>query len=110
MKGRILDVAVDLRAGSPTYGQHVTAELDADDGCQIYIPGGFAHGFCTLTPNTLVHYKCSAPYSPDHDGGILWHDPALAIPWPTAVDGATVSDKDKRLPLLKELGPVAWAP
>lgn len=107
IQGRILDIAVDIRAGSPTFGRHVAVELDSDSGRQLFIPVGFAHGFCTLAPDTLVSYKVSAPYSPVDDGGILWSDPALGIAWPAgARDGAVVSDKDARLPVLADIGPV----
>ena len=98
--GKILDVAVDIRRGSPTYGQHTTVILSADMDELLYVPIGFAHGFCTLDPNTEVHYKVSAPYAPTHDGGILWNDPSLGIAWPDVSAHAVVSDKDARLPLL----------
>jgi len=105
LRGSILDVAVDIRAGSPTFGRHVAAVLTAESGAQLYVPAGFAHGFCTLEPDTEVLYKVSAPYSREHDGGILWHDPALGIEWPAGPDRAIVSDKDRMLPRLAELGP-----
>lgn len=108
VRGRLLDVAVDLRPGSPTYGQHVAVELDAESGRQLFIPGGFAHGFCTLEPDTQVLYKCSAPYAPAADGGVLWHDPDLAIDWPVGPDRAVVSDKDRGLPRLTDLGLIDW--
>ncbi len=105
-RGRILDVAVDLRASSPTYGQHIACEISAEDGLQIYIPHGYAHGFCTLEPDTEVVYKVSDYYNPRAEGGILWSDPALKIAWPVSCDAAIVSDKDAVLPLLKDLTPV----
>jgi len=105
-KGRILDVAVDLRPSSPTYGQHVFCELSAENGFQLYVPHGFAHGFCTLEPDTEVVYKVSDYYAPKAEGGILWSDPALHIDWPVGTDAATVSEKDAVLPLLKDLAPV----
>lgn len=105
VRGAILDVAVDLRLGSPTYGQHVSAVIDAEAWNQILVPVGFAHGFCTLTPDTEVVYKVTAPYSPEHDRGLLWNDPALGIDWPVAPDQALLSDKDRRLPTLAELEP-----
>jgi dTDP-4-dehydrorhamnose 3,5-epimerase len=98
LAGRILDVAVDLRRGSPTYGKHVTAELTADGGEQFLIPIGFAHGFCTLEPDTMVAYKVSAPYSPAHDIGLLWNDRDLGIAWPVGPEQAILSDKDRKLP------------
>jgi dTDP-4-dehydrorhamnose 3,5-epimerase len=104
LRGRVRDVAVDCRQGSPTYGEHVSAELSGEDWNQLYIPIGFAHGFCTLEPGTLVLYKVSAPYSPELDRGILWNDPDLRIDWPTSPDRAIVSEKDRRLPRLRELG------
>ncbi|MCB5176431.1 dTDP-4-dehydrorhamnose 3,5-epimerase [Microvirga lenta] len=103
VRGRILDVAVDLRRSSPTYGRHVTAELSAENGCQILVPVGFAHGFCTLEPNTEVLYKVSAYYSVDHDHGLAWDDPDLGIAWPVGPTDAILSDKDRRQPKLSEL-------
>ena len=102
-RGRILDVAVDIRAGSPTYGQHVSAELSAAAWNQIFVPKGFAHGFCTLEPDTEVVYKVSAYYAPDHDKGLLWNDPDLAIDWPVAPAEAILSDKDARQPAFADL-------
>lgn len=101
--GAIFDVAVDLRKNATTFGQHVTAILSAQNGQQILIPKGFAHGFCTLEPNTHVIYKLSAPYAPDHDKGLLWSDPALGIDWPVDPSQAEVSAKDQVQPLLAEL-------
>lgn len=103
VRGRILDVAVDLRRSAPTFGQHVTVELSAETGQGLFIPAGFAHGFCTLTPNTEVEYKVSAPYAPDHDHGLAWDDPALGITWPVSPAAAVLSDKDRRHPRLADL-------
>lgn len=99
--GAIWDVAVDIRAGSPSYGGWVAAELTASGGEQLYIPTGFAHGFVTLTDNTEVAYKASDYYAPDCDGGVVWNDPDLAIEWPLSSREPALSDKDKALPLLK---------
>jgi dTDP-4-dehydrorhamnose 3,5-epimerase len=100
-RGRILDVAVDVRRGSATFGKHVSAELSAESGLQVYIPVGFAHGFVTLEDDVVVMYKASNFYSPAHEGGIFWNDPDIAIPWPFKDTDITISDKDSRLPLLK---------
>jgi dTDP-4-dehydrorhamnose 3,5-epimerase len=104
LKGRVLDVVVDCRAGSPSYGRHVSVELDGGDWTTLLVPVGFAHGFCTTEPDTLVLYKVSAPYAPELDGGILWNDPDLGIAWPVTAENAVVSDKDKQLPRLRDLG------
>lgn len=106
VRGAILDVAVDIRAGSPTYGRHVTAVISAENWDQILVPAGFAHGLATLEPGTEVLYKVSAPYSPDHDEGLLWNDPALGIDWRLGEAEAIVSDKDRRQPVLADLP--AW--
>jgi dTDP-4-dehydrorhamnose 3,5-epimerase len=103
--GAILDVAVDIRAGSPNYGRHVAVVLSAADGNQLFVPEGFAHGFCTLEPNTQVIYKVNRYYSPEHDRGVMWDDPALGINWPVAGGEAVLSDKDRRQPLMAELPP-----
>ncbi len=94
VQGRILDVAVDARQGSPTFGQHVAAELDGEEGWQIYVPAGFLHGFVTRAPDTIVQYKVSDVYAPDCDGGVLWNDPDLAIDWGLSADQAQLSAKD----------------
>lgn len=104
--GAILDVAVDIRTGSPSFGQAVSARLDAAEGAQLWVPPGFAHGYCTLEPDTLVAYKVTDFYSPAHDGGILWNDPALGIDWPLPEGGAVLSGKDIALPRLAELPPI----
>jgi dTDP-4-dehydrorhamnose 3,5-epimerase len=101
--GAILDVAVDIRRGSPTYGRHVAVELSAENGRQLWLPTGFAHGFCTLRPNTVIAYKVTDVYSPAHDRGLLWNDPDLAIDWPVAEDRAVLSGKDRVQPRFAEL-------
>lgn len=103
VSGAILDVAVDLRRGSPTFGRHVAVRLDAENGTQLFIPEGFAHGFCTLVENTAVAYKVSAVYSRDHDRGLRWNDPALGIDWPVSEQQAQLSDKDRVTPLLADI-------
>ena len=106
LSGAILDVAVDLRGGSPTYGRHVAVTLDAEGGEQLYIPHGFAHGFCTLTPDVMVAYKVDSYYSPAQDRALVWNDPAIGIAWPVGEAEAILSDKDRRAPTLSDLGPV----
>jgi dTDP-4-dehydrorhamnose 3,5-epimerase len=105
LRGRIFDVAVDLRAGSPTYGQWVGSELTAENGKQLFIPIGFAHGFLTLEDNTEVIYKVSDFYDPGSEGGLLWDDRDLTIAWP--LEGATpsLSPKDRSLARLREIQP-----
>jgi dTDP-4-dehydrorhamnose 3,5-epimerase len=102
-RGAILDVAVDIRRGSPTYGQHVTAVLSAENWAQLWVPVGFAHGFCTLEADTEVVYKVTDYFAPECDRGIKWDDPELAIAWPVGAGEAILSDKDLRHPPLSEL-------
>ncbi|MEL6871225.1 MAG: dTDP-4-dehydrorhamnose 3,5-epimerase [Pseudomonadota bacterium] len=103
IRGAIFDVAVDLRRSSPTFGQHVSAELSAENWQQLWIPPGLAHGFCTIRPDTEVVYKVTAPYSPDHEVSLRFDDPALGIDWPSLPGGAILSDKDRDAPLLADL-------
>jgi dTDP-4-dehydrorhamnose 3,5-epimerase len=110
VRGSVFDVAVDLRRGSPSFGKHATAVLSAEAWNQIFVPIGFAHGFMTLEPDTEVIYKVSNYYAPDHDKGILWNDPALAIAWPIDDREAILSDKDRKQPRLAEVAlPLAYA-
>ena len=102
IRGGILDVAVDIRRGSPTFGKHITAEITAENWKQILVPVGFAHGFVTLEPNTEVVYKVTNFYSPQHDRGIRWNDPGLGIAWGIEESAAILSAKDKSLPSLRD--------
>ena len=104
-KGRVLDVAVDLRRGSPTFGRHVAVELSAENWRQLLVPAGFAHGFCTLAPDCEVLYKVTNLYSPAHDRGHAFDDPELGIDWWIDPARAVLSDKDRKHPRLADLGP-----
>ncbi|MBD9573525.1 dTDP-4-dehydrorhamnose 3,5-epimerase [Ensifer sp. ENS08] len=101
--GSVWDVAVDIRRGSPTYGSFVAAELSEENGYQLWIPQGFAHGFCTLEPDTVISYKVTDYHSPEHDRGLLWNDPALEINWPVSPSTAVLSDKDRTQPKFADL-------
>jgi dTDP-4-dehydrorhamnose 3,5-epimerase len=103
VRGAIYDVAVDLRRGSPTFGRHVAAVISAEAWNQILVPVGFAHGFCTLSPDAEVLYRLSNIYSPEHERSLLWNDTALGIEWPVTAEAAVVSDRDRRNPRLAEL-------
>ena len=102
IKGRVLDVAVDIRKSSPTFGKHVMVELSEDNKRQFFIPRGFAHGFLVLSEEAIFTYKVDNPYMPSQEAGVRWNDPELAIEWP--IDPAVVqtSEKDLKQPLLKE--------
>lgn len=102
VRGAIWDVAVDVRHGSPTFGQHVAAELSAANWQQLWVPAGFLHGFCTIEPDTEVIYKVTAPYDRGAERGVAFDDPDLALPWPVEAGAATLSDKDRALPRLAE--------
>ncbi|HZD04113.1 MAG TPA: dTDP-4-dehydrorhamnose 3,5-epimerase [Longimicrobiales bacterium] len=97
MRGSVLDVAVDIRVGSPTYGTWTSVEVSAERWNQVFVPAGFAHGFCTLEPDTHVLYKVSAPWAPELEAGLAWDDPDLAIRWPP-LERYLLSDKDRALP------------
>jgi dTDP-4-dehydrorhamnose 3,5-epimerase len=103
LHGRIFDAVVDLRRFSPTFGKHVAVELSGEDNEQILVPAGFAHGFCTLEPNTVVFYKVDQVYSAAHDSGLNWADPKLGIAWPVAPSEAILSEKDRALRTLADL-------
>jgi dTDP-4-dehydrorhamnose 3,5-epimerase len=101
VRGAIWDVAVDIRHGSPSYGQHAAAELSAANGRQLWVPAGFLHGFVTLEAKTEVLYKVTADYDRASERGVIWNDPDLALPWPVSPDAAVLSDKDAKLPPLE---------
>lgn len=102
VRGAIIDYAVDLRKGSPTYGQYVAAELTAENGHQLFVPVGFGHAFITTQPDTEVIYKVSDYYAPECDGGVRWDCPDIGIDWPLPASGPVLSDKDTQLPALAE--------
>ena len=106
ISGRVLDVAVDIRMGSPTYGQHVAVELSGENHRQFFIPRGFAHGFVVLSETALFQYKCDNFYAPQSEGAIAWDDPDLAIDWRIPADRILLSEKDRSHPLLKDMEPV----
>lgn len=102
IKGRVLDVAVDIRPDSPTFGKYVSAELTAENHRQFFIPKGFAHGFAVLSPEVVFQYKCDEFYCPEAEGAIAWDDPDLAIDWKLPAEDVILSDKDRRHPNLKD--------
>ena len=101
--GELLDVVVDIRPNSPTFGRHVKVVLTSENAKQLWVPPGFAHGFCTRQVNTQISYKVTEYYSAAHDRGLLWNDPALKIDWPVNGTEARLSEKDRHQPLLNEL-------
>lgn len=103
IQGAVLDVAVDIRVGSPTYGKYVAVELTAENHRQLFIPRGFAHGFSVLTDEVVFQYKCDNFYAPQNEGAIAWNDPALGIDWRIPEASVILSEKDKHHPLLKDL-------
>lgn len=106
IKGRVLDVAVDLRTGSPTYGRYEAVELSEDNHRQFFIPRGFAHGFCVLSDEAVFQYKCDNYYAPQSEGAVIWNDPDLAIDWMIPAEDVILSDKDRKHPYLRDLGDV----
>lgn len=102
IKGAVLDVAVDIRKGSPTFGKHVAVELTEDNHRQLFIPRGFAHGFSVLSDEVIFQYKCDNFYAPQSEGAIAWNDPDLNIDWKIPTDRIILSEKDKNHPLLKD--------
>ncbi len=101
--GKVLDVAVDIRVGSPTYGKHIAVELSGENKRQFFIPRGFAHGFVVLSNEVIFQYKCDNYYAPHAEGALLWNDPALDIDWQLPAEAVLLSEKDKRNPFLKDL-------
>ena len=101
LKGKIFDVAVDIRQNSPNYGEWVGEELSEDNKCQLYIPGGFAHGYYVMSESAEIAYKCSEIYHPEDEQGIVWNDPAIGIGWPC--NTPILSERDRSLPPLKDL-------
>lgn len=102
VKGTVLDVAVDVRKGSPTYGKYVSCELTEDNHRQFFVPKGMAHGFVVLSEDAVFQYKCDDFYHPESEGAIAWNDPDIAIPWPVPLKDVSLSEKDKHHPLLKD--------
>lgn len=103
VSGRVLDVAVDIRPESPTFGKYVAVELSGDNHRQLFIPKGFAHGYVTLEEDTVFQYKCDEYYHPESEDGIAWNDPEIAIRWPLAESEIILSEKDSNRPTLSEL-------
>lgn len=106
IEGKVLDVAVDIRHGSPTFGHHVAVELSSDNKLQLFIPRGFAHGFAVLSPTATFAYKCDEYYCPQAEGGIAYNDPALGIDWRVSLEDMILSPKDSCHPMLMQIAPV----
>lgn len=102
VKGRVLDVAVDIRTGSPTFGNYVAVELTGENHRQLFLPRGFAHGFITLSEEAVFQYKCDNYYAPSHEGSVAWNDPAIGIEWGVPMEDIILSDKDRNHPLLQD--------
>lgn len=102
VKGKVLDVAVDIRKGSPTYGKYVTCEMTEENKRQFFVPKGFAHGFCVLSDEAIFQYKCDDFYHPEAEGAIAWDDPDIAVQWPIEVEKVILSEKDKHHAYLKD--------
>jgi dTDP-4-dehydrorhamnose 3,5-epimerase len=103
VQGEVLDVAVDIRRNSPTFGEHVAVKLSGENKRQLFIPRGFAHGYVVLSEEAIFQYKCDNYYMPEYEGGLLWNDPALKIDWLLATEEIVLSEKDQRQPLLKNM-------
>ena len=103
LAGRLLDVAVDLRADSPAFGRWISVVLSPEHNNQLWVPVGFGHGFCTLEPNTVISYRVTSYYSPEYDKGVAWDDRDIAVEWPDLADSETLSEKDRNQPKLAEL-------
>ena len=103
LAGRLFDVAVDLRADSPTFGRWISVVLSPDHSNQLWVPSGFAHGFCTLEPDTIISYRVTSYYSGEHDKGVAWDDPVIAVEWPEVANADTLSAKDRSQPGLNNL-------
>ena len=102
VKGRVLDIAVDIRKGSPTYGKWVSCELTEGNHRQFFVPKGMAHGFCVLSEEAVFQYKCDDFYHPEAEGGIAWNDPDIAVEWPIPAEDISLSERDKHHPSFKE--------
>ena len=102
VSGTVLDIAVDLRRGSPTFGRHVAIELSGENHLQLFIPRGFAHGFSVLSDEAVFQYKCDRFYAPGHEGAVAWDDPSLGIDWRLPAENVILSEKDRHNPLLKD--------
>lgn len=103
LSGKLVDVAVDIRRGSPTYGKWISVVLSPEQNNQLWVPVGFAHGFCTLEPDTVISYRVTNYYSAENDKGVAWNDPDIAISWPEVADSGTLSPKDRSQPSLADL-------